>query len=452
MTSSRKESSGRLEIVFIDSEPPDVGGGGIRTYMRLALQACRDAGVAAMVYSHNPLAYPGERSLPIGRKPLPAPLRGLAYRICYRENIHWEHARWLGAELAAGDAPCRVYEFCDYQGYAFFALRNPILKARVLVRVHTPHFLIAPVTGKNPAQWPARLAAWREKDCLIRARHLTVPSAEFVRGKLPWLGNWTYVPNPVPPLSADPASLLAKTQASLPDSVPVSFPDFPPLPGADPGSDWVAAPDKIPESAERPPAVRIMPDRFLYLGRVEERKGILVAIRAFLRLAPEMPYASLTLVGAAAPGPYAEQVRALVDSQPPLMRLRLVWEPPCPAEARPALFRRFTCLIVPSLWENSPYTYFEGMASGLHCIGSDCGEMRAAAQATGGLLARPGDEEDWLRIMRAHCLGAGRDALAAQASFLSGRRKEIPGLMFSAYRRAAGAAEAGGDRTIPSPA
>jgi hypothetical protein len=109
MTPLSGRARGGMEIVFIDSEPPDAGGGGIRTYLRLALEICRAAGMAAKVYSHNPQAYPGERVFPIGRKPLPAPLRGLAYRLCYQENIFWEHACWLGAELAAGDAPGMVY-------------------------------------------------------------------------------------------------------------------------------------------------------------------------------------------------------------------------------------------------------------------------------------------------------------------------------------------------------
>jgi hypothetical protein len=53
--------------------------------------------------------------------------------------------------------------------------------------------------------------------------------------------------------------------------------------------------------------------------------------------------------------------------------------------------------------------------------------------------------------MRAHCAGAGQDALEAQAAFLSVRREEIPGLMIAAYRRAAASLERGGDvRRLPA--
>lgn len=410
-----------LEVVYIDSEPPDAVGGGIRTYLRLALKACREAGVAARIYTHNPAAYPGEDCSPIGRKPTRAPWRGLAYRMWYRENVLWEHARWLNAELSAGDTPGRIYEFCDFLGYAHFALRNPSLRNRIIVRVHTPNFLVAAPSGSFPARLAARIADRREKECLERARHVTVPSAAFVRECLPWLRGWTHVPNPVPP-----------ARIAAPECGPDPRPDASPVPDRD----WAAAPD--PGHAQAmPEPTRFRPDRFLYLGRIEERKGALVAVRAFARLAAEMPFASLTLVGSGTPGAYAAEVRKLIDSQPDSVRNRLVWEPPCSPEARHALFARFTALIAPSLWENSPYVYFEGMAAGLHCIGSATGEMKEIARSTGALSVPPGDEEEWYRALRAFCTGKGRNALAAQDAYLEAGRAGIPGRMLAVYREIA---------------
>ncbi|HKP96789.1 MAG TPA: glycosyltransferase family 4 protein [Fibrobacteria bacterium] len=447
-----------MEVVFVDPEPPDAAGGGIRTYLRLAMRLCREAGHAARVYTHNPSEYAGESAYPIGRKPwLRKPFRGLAYRLLYQENVLWEHAYWLNAELEAGDAPDRVYEFCDFLGYGFFALRNRTLRARILLRVHTPAFLVASGPAGAPmtrfaaarfaaARFAARLGAWRERDCLKRARRLTVPSAEFIREKLPWLTGWEHVPNPLPPdMTSGPDGLdPAVPIPALPPAAGARMPaasETPELP-RDPGSGWSAAPVDPAETAERnaPRPTRIDPVRFLFLGRVEERKGVLVLVRAFVRLAAERPYASLTLVGSAAPGPYAAAVRYLIESQPASIRPRLAWEPPCSPEARPALFRRFTALVAPSLWENSPYVYFEGMAAGLPCIGSATGEMKAVAAATGALSPAPGDEESWLDALRAHCSGAGRDALPAQAAYLRERRAAIPGLLLDAWRRASGAA------------
>ncbi|MDB5047667.1 MAG: family 2 glycosyl transferase [Fibrobacteres bacterium] len=419
-----------MEVVFIDPEPPDAAGGGIRTYIRLALGICREAGHSSRVYTHNALAYPGETAFPIGRKPwLRRPIRGLAYRLGYAQNVLWEHACWLNAELQSGDSPDRVYEFADFLGYGFFALRNPALKSRIILRVHTPDFLVTHRrAGRLPERLAARLGVWREKDCLRRAGRITVPSARFMREKLQWVTGWEHVPNPLPPGGEGP---------QIPNHVPDKVPEPYTLP-PEGDSGWTAADVDPAETAERnaPRPTRIVPDRFLYLGRVEERKGVLVLIRAFIRLAAEQPYAFLTLVGGAPPGPYTAAIRYLIESQPSSIRPRIQWEPPCPPEGRPALFRRFTALVAPSLWENSPYVYFEGMAAGLACIGSATGEMRAVAEITGALSPGPGDEEDWLNALRAHCSGAARTALAAQAAYLLERRGAIPGQLLDAWRRA----------------
>jgi glycosyltransferase involved in cell wall biosynthesis len=426
-----------MEVVFIDPEPPDAAGGGIRTYIRLAMEICRGSGDTARVYTHNPDAFPGEAAFPIGRRPwLRRPIRGLAYRLAYGENALWEHAYWLNRMLAAEDTPGRVYEFCDFLGYGFFALRNPAIRARCIIRVHTPNFLVAARPQGFPARMAWRMGAWRERDCLKRARRITVPSAEFIGEKLPWLRNWTHVPNPLPPESAPGtvADRLPNPLSAAPDGgmAPGSFPK-----GGESG--WNAAPEDPAALAERnaPRPTRIEPDRFLYLGRVEERKGVLILVRAFLRLAAERPYATLTLVGGAAPGPYAAAVRYLIESLPPELRHRVSWEQPCPPQGRAALFRRFTVLAAPSLWENSPYVYFEGMAAGLPCIGSATGEMKAVAAATGALSPLPGDEQDWLRALRAHCSGADRRLPARQFEYLRDRRAAIPGKLLETWRAAA---------------
>lgn len=446
-----------MEVVFIDSEPPDAaggGGGGIRTYIRLAMGICRESGAAARVYTHAPHAFPGEAAFPIGRSPwLRRPIRGLAYRLAYAENVLWEHAWWLNLKLASEDVPGRVYEFCDFLGYGFFALRNPILRARCIVRMHTPDFLVSAKPGGRgfAAGMAWRLGLWREKDCLRRARRITAPSAEFMAEKLPWLGNWTHVPNPLPaesgaetvadrlpnPESVAPAPAFGGiATTALPASAVIPAPA--PLPkGGDSG--WNAAPEDPAALAERdaPRPTRIEPDRFLYLGRVEERKGVLILVRAFLRLAAERPYATLTLVGGAAPGPYAAGVRTLIETLPAELRHRLSWEQPCPPRDRAALFRRFTALAVPSLWENSPYVYFEGMAAGLPCIGSATGEMRAVAAITGALSPLAGDEEEWLLALRKHCGGADRSLPARQSEYLRERRGAIPGMLLETWRAAA---------------
>lgn len=387
-----------MEVVFIDSEPGGPSGGGIRTYLRLALEVCRGAGIATRVYSHAPEAYPGHDAFPIGRRPwLPRPWRGLAYRILYHDNVLWEHARWLRDELEAKDAPGTVYEFCDFQGYAYFALRSPILRPRTVVRVHTPAYLTAPA----PRGWKARLAsaslAYRERDTLMGRGLITLPSAAFAAERLPWIRGGLHLPNPLPPPS--------------------------------------------PAGGDPPAAARTAGPHILYLGRIEARKGVLTLLAGFLRLAKEDSGATLTLVGADVQ-PYADKVRSLLESIPPALRARVKWEAPCPPEKRDALLGRFDILAVPSLWENSPYTFFEGAAAGLVCAGSATGEMKEALQAIDGLIAVPGDPEDWTRVLAeaaSICRDPDRKAalIASQTRYLDARRGDIPGRMLEFYREVA---------------
>jgi glycosyltransferase involved in cell wall biosynthesis len=433
-----------MEVVFIDPEPPGPAGGGIRTYARLGLALCREQGVPARVYTHSPAAYPGESAFPIGRSPcLPRPLRGLAYRLGYAENVLWEQARWLERELSSADAPGRVYEFADFLGYAFFALRNPRLRPRCQVRVHTPAFLIAPAPAKTLDRLIRKLSAWREKDCLMRAPGLTAPSAEFMREKLPWLQGWKHVPNPLPPdpdpLPASPMRMARMEQAERLRAAGTA---------ADPGpvpesgdTAWSAVPpdpDKLAaaaRSAARPD--RILTARFLYFGRIEPRKGVLTLVRAFARMAGERPFASLTLAGAIGDEAYAEVVRNAIASQPRPIGGRIAWEPACAPAERAALFGRHTALVVPSLWENSPYVYFEGMAAGLACIGSATGEMKAVARATGALSPRPGNEEDWAGALLAHCDGKDGDLHISQKAYLASRRAGAAEGLLAAWRASA---------------
>ncbi len=376
-----------MEVVFIDSEPPGLAGGGIRTYLSLTMQACRERGINTRIYTHNPHAYPGETTVSIGRKAFfPRVMRGLAYRLQYSENVLWEHSYWLAQELENFDGPEKVYEFADFLGYGFFTLRNPAMRQRTFLRIHTPNFLVAKSNRGLKSILSSWQCTWREKECLRKAYRITVPSAEFVKEKLPWLKNWKHLPNPLP---------LKTSELRVQDA--------------------------------------LIPTRMLYLGRVEPRKGVLQLVRAFLILAATQKELSLTLVGSHVPGSYSREVQALIDSQSPEIRSRLTWEPPCPPEMRPMLFARFQILVVPSLWENSPYVYFEGMAAGLLCVGTSTGEMKAVVQVTGNPTVQIGSLDDWVRTLEAVTTRSHPEVVIAQNEYLCSRREDTLNRLIDNY-------------------
>jgi glycosyltransferase involved in cell wall biosynthesis len=265
-----------------------------------------------------------------------------------------------------------------------------------------------------------------------------------MREKLPWIGGWKHVPNPLPPDPGPlPGSPLRQARAQQAERRRVAEASAGPGPiPASGDAAWSAAPPDTAALAEAARAAsrpdRILAARFLYLGRVEPRKGVLPLVRAFARMAGDRPFASLTLAGPIGDEAYAGAVTEAIAAQPRAVRDRIAWEPPCAPADLPALFARHTALVVPSLWENSPYVYFEGMAAGLVCIGSATGEMKAIARATGAPSPIPGDEESWAGALRAHCDGKDADAPAAQKAYLASRRAGAAAGLLAAWRASAG--------------
>ena len=333
-----------MRLAFVDPEPPSETGGGIRTYIRLASALCRRRGFEVRIYTHNPGAYADLDALPIRRKHcLPRGLRALGYRLCHAEIAAFEHASWLAEELRAGAAD--FAEFPDFQGYAYYALRDAGLRTRVTLRVHTPLYLVY-ADGTAGTGLAFRLLRYRERSCLRRALRITAPSGEFVREKLPWLKNYRVIPNPPPPLAG-------RMEEAQPYAGGAAF-------------------------------------KIAFLGRLESRKGALVLLQAFLSLSETHPQATLTLIGDAADLVYAGELNRRLEAAPEGSRRR-VFQRPGQTGDKSKLLREFTCLVVPSRWENSPYVFWEGMAAGIPCLGSDTGEMKRARTRIGFPRVTPDD-------------------------------------------------------------
>lgn len=340
-----------MRLVLVDPEPPNPNGGGIRTYYQLLLKILNAKHIPCKIYTHNPQAYSGENAFIIQRAPfLNRPFRGFIYRCFPTANIFFEHSNWLRAELENHHTRDTVYEFADFLGYGFFAIRKKNLRARINLRIHTPHFLVTTEKTGLLNSVEKLFNNFRENYCLKHAEHISAPSKEFVFEKLPQLKNWKYLPNPVPEIFSKSNSLAKFENQKI---------------------------------------------NFLYLGRIEIRKGVLPMLKAFINFSKRNSHATLTLIGSKAPDTYCEQLDALVNSQSKELKSRIKFEPHDPKSNKSELFNRFEFLIVPSLWENSPYVYFEGMAAGLICIGSATGQMKVVAQATGAPLVNPGVEKEW---------------------------------------------------------
>jgi len=133
-----------VDLVFIDPEPEGKSGGGIRTYINLMIDLCKTININPAVYSHNPNVYSQCPSFPIRRKPLKIFFfRFFLYRFLYVLNVKLEYSNWLNSELTARDNGHTLFEFCDFGGYAYYSLKSKTISKRVIVKIHTPEFLIS---------------------------------------------------------------------------------------------------------------------------------------------------------------------------------------------------------------------------------------------------------------------------------------------------------------------
>lgn len=135
--------------------------------------------------------------------------------------------------------------------------------------------------------------------------------------------------------------------------------------------------------------------RLAFVGTIAPHKGVRELIQAVSRLPPER-------VELVVHGPeqrhreYAGECRTLADRTShirfggALDRSQLA-----------GLYRNVDVLCVPSLWnECCPLTMQEGFIAGIPCVASDLGGMRELIEnEQGGLLARPGDVENWRGVL-----------------------------------------------------
>ncbi|MCP4647363.1 MAG: glycosyltransferase [bacterium] len=133
-----------------------------------------------------------------------------------------------------------------------------------------------------------------------------------------------------------------------------------------------------------------VPPKFIYVGRIEERKGTVILIKAFAAVLQKFPEASLTIAGSWSEDEYGTHVRSLIEAFPAGLRKQITITGEISKEALTTLFLQSYYCVIPSLWENSPYAFFETLSAGLYCIGAATGEMKEVLSQIQGSTFTPG--------------------------------------------------------------
>jgi phosphatidylinositol alpha-mannosyltransferase len=132
------------------------------------------------------------------------------------------------------------------------------------------------------------------------------------------------------------------------------------------------------------------PQRLVFLGRLEHRKGADVVVRAFLRLAPERPDLELRVLG---DGPLAPALRRLVADAPVGVARRIDLAGRAEPSELPGLLADADLAVLPARGgESFGIVLLEAMAAGLPLVATDIPGYRAVARhEREALLVAPGD-------------------------------------------------------------
>lgn len=401
-----------MRRLLLSREFPPAPGGGIGTYARHIAEALVAAGDTVHVISQR---WPGaeaarheahggrlvvhrvpvERPVPLlGRGPhrdleagLPRALFGAGGAAA---AFAWQ-AALLAEELVEREA-IELIEAPEYEApLVFFQQRRaagmgPAATPPCVVHLHSPSEFIAQANDWDPASWTGAALVQQEWASIRAADALICPSRYLARAVATRIGR-----------AADAIEVLRYPLGPLP---------------------------VVPRDRET-----WRHGTVLYVGRLELRKGILEWLDAAVELATTDATMRFTFVGSNHLDAQLDTVGVLADRIPAALRPRFAFHPHrAPAGLAP-LLAEARLAVVPSRWENFPYTCLEAMASGLPVVVSPTGGMAEMVDdsRTGWIAASQSAE---------HLTDAVREALDRSPSALA----------------EAGAAAAAAVRTLADPA
>lgn len=365
-----------MRIALVSREFPPGHGGGIGSYAARIAPALANAG--ARVHIITRLLAPSETEIqpPPGVTIHRVEMGDRSGESCLRASI--VTARKI-LDLIRTDGLDAI-EFPEYEAMAsaWLALRSldqAAARIPVAVHLHSPTELNAQLNGHDPRSLD------RAMQDLIAAERRTIALADGVCAPGSFMADW------------------ARECFAMPERATV-----------------------IPYAADLadPPAPKPDDRTLLYVGRLEQRKGVDTLIRAWNRVAPDHPGWSLRLVGAdtnTAPG--GGSCRAWLESMlDPALLARTDFAGPMNAAQLREVRARTALAVIPSRWENFPNTCIEAMAAGLPIIASDHGGMAemlglpaisGAADGPCGCVFPAGDDEALARALD-HWMSVGPEA------------------------------------------
>lgn len=352
-----------MRIALVSREYPPFFGGGIGTYARNIAPALADAGCAVHVitqaHDDTHARYAERAGVHVHRVPFHGHMAGWVQGAA-RFSV-------LAGRIVAGLAEqgrIDAVEFAECEGAgAAMALLRAVRRMAdhpgpaTVIHMHSPTELLFALKSYKESCLTSQFAAliMMERLAIAQADRVCAPSQYHAR----WCQSNFELPEP-------------------PAVIPLAF-------------DAPASAPAFPMSGER---------AVMYLGRVEPRKGVEPLVRAWAIVSPTRPGWRLRIVGADTnAGPGGASMRATLRATTPASVLATIdFIDAAPPSQLHEQFARASLCVVPSLWENFPFTCVEAMAHARPVVVSAEGgmsEMLAGADA--GVVHAGGDERDLAR-------------------------------------------------------
>jgi glycosyltransferase involved in cell wall biosynthesis len=344
--------------------PPEGGwGGGVRIWNYNIARAFRALGhqVTVLASSSN-VASPAQseiegirvfrlpvrdsyrlRQLP-GLKHYVRAIQQLSYSWRVRQAIHRLH----------NADPVDVVEFAEVGAEGFFCSRAP--ETAVVVRCHTPTFVLSRYYTRAEMPGDNRIIGWCEKESIRRAHALTTPSRDLAR------------------IIAAECAIAGNLVEPIPNALEI---------------DGFASP--APEVARDPVVV-------LYVGRLERIKGVGTLAQAIPEVIRHTPKIRFVFIGDDRPTPQGnsqrEELEKQLDEAGVCANVEFLGK--VDQSALREWYRRSHICVVPSmLYESFSYTVAQGMAAGKPVVASRIGGIpETLDDGECGLLVAPGNTEE----------------------------------------------------------
>ena len=359
-----------MRIAFASQEyPPDTGGGGIGTYLAQVTAQLAATGHAVTVFCGAGPA--GESCTVSGGVTVQRIAAGTAQEFRARLVRPVTEAHRI--------APFDVLEGNDFDAPAL-AVRQALPGLACVVKLHTPRFVIDELHTRRPRlgqRWRMALGALRR-------------------------GRW---PQPPVPVRREAGARAELAMLELADEIAA-----PSQAVADAAVGWLPSLagriSVFPYPYQPAPALLRLPAggrsrRITFVGRIEERKGILDLAAAIPLVLAACPEARFRFVGRSMPfGNDGGDLRACLESKLAAHAAAVEFTGPLPPAELPRILGETDILAAPSHWESFGLVCCEGLAAARAVIGSSQGGMAEILdQGRCGVLVPPQNPAELARAI-----------------------------------------------------